>query len=101
MIITQYLLSDKFCGSHDHYIVSIELQFVVLATPQQPPQPQPQSPPCHCQHQHYHRQLHLLRKVLREVGAKGAGAEKYKFCRDQYEIYMEHYILRELRMTVL
>ena len=30
MIITQYLLSGKFCGSHDHYIVSIELQFVVL-----------------------------------------------------------------------
>ena len=30
MIITQYLLSGKFCGSHDHYIESIKLQFVVL-----------------------------------------------------------------------
>jgi len=30
MIITQYHLCGKFCGSHDHYIVSIKLQFVVL-----------------------------------------------------------------------
>ena len=47
MIITQYLL---FCGSHDHYIVSIELKFEVPASPQSPkppppPPPPPQSPP--------------------------------------------------------
>ena len=52
MIITQYLLSSKFCGSHDHYIVPIQLQFEVPASPQspqpppqQPPLPPPQSPP--------------------------------------------------------
>ena len=42
MIITQYLL---FCGSHDHYIVSIELQFVVPASPPPPPQSPPPPPP--------------------------------------------------------
>ena len=47
MIITLYLLSSKFRGSHDHYIVSIELKFEVPASPQspQPPPPLPAPPP--------------------------------------------------------
>ena len=48
----------------------------------------------HQHHQHHRRQHHHLMMVLREVGAKGAGAGKYKFYRDQYKIYREHYILR-------
>ena len=97
MIITQYLL---FCGSHDHYIVSIELQFVVPASPQppQPPQPSPQSqpptlpapppaPPPPAPPPEEGAYLH-------EVGATGAGAGEYEFYRVQYKIYREHYIVR-------
>ena len=73
MIITQYLL---FCGSHDHYIVSIELQFVVPASPPPPPTlpapptPPPPAPPPSAPPPEAGASLH-------EVGATGAGAGEY------------------------